>query len=99
MNVVHFGDCQDDKRMTTTLLPCPNCGGAADHYPNSDGQANAIYCQHCPVGVEDSRMTDFELVSVWNSLPRRREPCGERHLKQGERCDICGAIQQSKASK
>ena len=50
------------------LFPCVNCGGIAYHYPESDYQANAIYCEQCPLGVEDCNMTDEELFSVWNKL-------------------------------
>lgn len=30
-----------------TLLPCPYCGNPAQHYPQSDNQSNAIYCDVC----------------------------------------------------
>ena len=53
-----------------SLLPCPYCGGEAQHYPDTDGQANAIYCKTCPVGVEHAGMPDDELARIWNGLPR-----------------------------
>lgn len=52
------------------LAACPYCGSAAMHYPQDDGQANAIYCTNCPLGVEDSRLDFSALAIVWNNLPR-----------------------------
>ena len=31
---------------------------------------------------------------VKDELPKVKQPCGECHLKPGEVCDICGAIDQ-----
>lgn len=50
------------------IKPCVNCGSRADHYPESDGQANAIYCSECPLGVEWSNMDDNELLAIWNGI-------------------------------
>lgn len=52
------------------LAACPYCGSAAVHYPQNDGQANAIYCTNCPLGVEDNRLDFAALAIVWNNLPR-----------------------------
>lgn len=52
------------------LAACPYCGSAAVHYPQNDGQANAIYCTNCPLGVEDNRLDFAALAMVWNNLPR-----------------------------
>lgn len=57
-----------------TLLPCPYCGNPAQHYTNSDNRSNAIYCDVCPLGVEHSGMSDKELETIWNRLPRRNDP-------------------------
>lgn len=29
----------------------------------------------------------------WRPLPIDKRPCGECHLKPGERCNICGALE------
>ena len=54
------------------LSCCPNCGNEAKHYPESNTQANAIYCTKCPLGVEQSGMSDNVLKEVWENLPRAR---------------------------
>lgn len=52
------------------LRPCPYCGNKAEYYPEDDGQASAIYCEECPLGVEESGASYPALAYVWNSLPR-----------------------------
>jgi len=52
------------------LAACPYCGSSAVYYPQNDGQANAIYCTNCPLGVEDNRLNFETLAMVWNNLPR-----------------------------
>ena len=52
------------------IKPCPNCRNEAKHYPDSNSQANAIYCNECPLGVESAGMSDAALFMVWNNLPR-----------------------------
>lgn len=49
------------------LLPCPHCGSTAlEMMEPSDAQVAAIYCCHCPAGVQDSRLTLLQLVEAWN---------------------------------
>lgn len=52
------------------LDACPYCSSAAVHYPQNDGQASAIYCVNCPLGVEDNKLNFDALAMVWNNLPR-----------------------------
>jgi len=62
--------CAPVERGVMNLLPCPYCGGDAQHYPEADGQANSIYCNKCPVGVQWTGMRDEDLKNIWNGLPR-----------------------------
>ena len=56
------------------LLNCPYCGGKASYFAESDSQAHAIYCDDCPLGVEDNRMSFEDLAWIWNLLPRINHP-------------------------
>ncbi len=49
-------------------IVCPFCGGDDfTGFDNCDSQATALYCDHCPAGMEDSRKTLTELIALWHS--------------------------------
>lgn len=56
----------------TILLRCPYCDNEATYVNGSDGQADAIYCNECPLGVEHVGMSYNALAVVWNGIPRRK---------------------------
>ena len=70
MNSNHNDAASGASISNARLAACPYCGSAAVHYPQNDGQANAIYCTNCPLGVEDNRLDFMALAMVWNNLPR-----------------------------
>lgn len=55
------------KPVNHSLKFCPLCGSTDfTEYEKSDYQATAIYCNHCPYGVEDSTKTIKELRIIHN---------------------------------
>ena len=54
--------------MKIKLIPCPLCGYEEfDTHDGIDSQTAAIYCQSCPYGVEDSKLTLEELIVIHNT--------------------------------
>jgi hypothetical protein len=58
------------KAMTTTLLPCPFCGGTAIYFKDhTTEKCDSIYCEKC-----DCRVSDFNIAGptgscreLWNT--------------------------------
>jgi len=46
------------------LLNCPYCGNEPDYLKGNNSQADAIYCQGCPLGVERDGMSYKDLATV-----------------------------------
>jgi len=59
------------------LKPCPYCNGHATAVLPSSMSATAIYCDDCPLGMEDDRFTIEQLSEMWNNLPRCEERAAE----------------------
>jgi predicted nucleic-acid-binding Zn-ribbon protein len=58
------------------LLYCPLCGSTKfTEYENSDYQVTAIYCDHCPYGVEDSTKSIKELRLIHNKRYEYKKNC------------------------
>jgi len=66
------------------ILPCPNCETEAEYIEGSDSSVDTIFCAKCPLEVSQSGMSYGELLSIWNSLPRRKK----NHVWQCPDCSI-----------
>jgi len=56
------------------------CGGEAEYH---DG---AIYCEECPLGVENHELKYSELLEIWNDLPRGADETIQRLRGQLQNC-------------
>ena len=75
------------KKEIIPLLCCPYCGSKPQYLKGNDSQADAIYCEECPLGVEHDGMSYEALATVWDGLPRTKILGDERTLtkRQAER--------------
>ncbi len=67
---IHTSDTAASESALNDLLCCPYCRNEAEYFEGTNGQADAIYCKECPLGVEQSGMSYTALALVWNGLPR-----------------------------
>lgn len=54
------------------ILPCPGCGSEAKYIAGSYSTVPTIWCKDCPLEVSSNGKSYKELLSIWNSLPRRK---------------------------
>lgn len=63
------------------ILPCPNCESESEYVGGSNSNVDTIFCSKCPLEVSQNEMSYKELLSIWNSLPRRGKKRKEKILK------------------
>lgn len=78
------------------LRPCPHCGSKVlEMMEPTDAQVAAIYCNACPSGVQDSRLTMVQLVEAWNQrTPMKSGQPVEGGVRDGSDRTVSGAIGQ-----
>ena len=75
------------KNKAPELLPCPLCDSTAAYLMGTDSQADAIYCDNCALGVEESGKSYDSLKEMWNNIPRHTKMPLDNHLLP---CPFCG---------
>ena len=53
-------------KSTTTLKPCPFCGGEPRNIGMYEGLAQVI-CPHCDFAATDSEVSEEDAIRLWNT--------------------------------
>lgn len=82
-----YADAMNEKQPETSdiQLPYPTAG-----QPLKSTQAMRDRCRELSNGERDDY--DRAVLCILDDLESLLRPCGECHLKPGERCDICGRL-------